>query len=423
MSEDDIGIVINNAIRHDLPSAIKLIFWAGDVRKGLGERRFFRLALKKISELGMLEELFPFIPFYSRWDILFDYEESIPFVAKAFNQGSDGLLFKWLPREGQKHEDYRKKLVKYLGISDKEYRQTCARKSKTVEQKMSANKWSQINYSHVPSIAFSRLRQAFRKHDPLGFEKFVNDAKEGKAKINAAAIHPPQIVRGAERGAIDWAAADAQWKNLPDFSPGAQTLVVCDTSGSMTMGDSNIAPLTVAISLGIYFSERLKGTWEGILCTFDTNPTFAQIKKESTLKEKFQAISKLPWGGTTNIENVFKGMLQFSTNYNIPKEQMPKQIMIISDMEFDGCVGGKTIFHTAKDLFTRAGYELPEIIFWNVNGRIGNVPVKVNEHGVKLISGSSPSVMKFVLEAGADPMSLVNNILNDPRYSLQQQNI
>jgi hypothetical protein len=61
---------------------------------------------------------------------------------------------------------------------------------------------------------------------------------------------------------------------------------------------------------------------------------------------------------------------------------------------------------------------MPKLVFWNVNGRVGNTPATINDKGVQLISGFSPSIMKYVLEAEANPEALVESIVNDEAYAI-----
>ena len=415
MSEEDISLVVDKALVYDEGSAIKLIFWSGDIREGAGERRFFTLALTRIKahNPSRFEELIQYVPLFSRWDVLFNFEESIPYVAEVFRAKSDTLLFKWLPREkNKKFARFRNALLKHLGISNKEYRKTCASFSHSVEQDLSAKRFGDINYSHVPSIAFKKYTNTFNKHDSNRFRQFINDANAGKTKVNAGAIHPDRII-GYD--VDDWDAAAAQWKNLPKYTLAGNTLAVCDVSGSMYG-----TPMDVSIGLGLYLSENLTGEWKDVVCTFSHEPTF--LKLEGDLRDKHMQLREAPWGMNTNLIAVFSNILEFGLAKNIKPEDMPHKILVISDMEFDEAAHSyhhsfTTNFEAIDEMYANSPYEKPEIIFWNVQGRIGNVPVKSNEHGVKLVSGRSPAVLKFVLESGGNPMSVVQGILEDTRYS------
>jgi hypothetical protein len=434
ISEADITALVARAYEFDKDKTIKLIFWAGSIRGGLGERRFFKIALKYLAtalnhtdlsvELSdVITNNIANITHFSRWDVLFDlYEDGtntfstriaiLDYIQKAFTEGTDALLFKWLPREGcKKYPKLRKKLTELAGGA-KAYRQTLSAKSRVVETEMSANKWDAIKYEHVPSKAMNNYSKAFRKHSPERFAEYLGDVTKGVKKINSSVLFPSDLVEAVwDR---DAATADVQWKALPDYLKGkaSSTLVVCDVSGSME-GE----PMNVSVGLGIYLSERLTGDFKNLVCTFSSNPAFFTIP-EGTLKEKVIALKNANWHMSTNFGKVFELVLSRAKANNITEEDMPKNILVISDMEFNSADDNRTNFEYVQDLYKASGYTIPKLVFWNVNGRIGNTPATINDKGVQLISGFSPSTMKYVLEAEANPEALVESIVNDEAYAI-----
>jgi hypothetical protein len=434
ISEADITALVARAYEFDKDKTIKLIFWAGSIRGGLGERRFFKIALKYLAtalnhtdlsvELSdVITNNIANITHFSRWDVLFDlYEDGtntfstriaiLDYIQKAFTEGTDALLFKWLPREGsKKYPKLRKKLTELAGGA-KAYRQTLSAKSRVVETEMSANKWDVIKYEHVPSKAMNNYSKAFRKHSPERFAEYLGDVTKGVKKINSSVLFPSDLVKAVWNR--DAATADVQWKALPDYLKGkaSSTLVVCDVSGSME-GE----PMNVSVGLGIYLSERLTGDFKNLVCTFSNNPAFFTIP-EGTLKEKVIALKNANWSMSTNFAKVFELVLSRAKSNNITEEDMPKNILVISDMEFNAADDNRTNFEYVQDLYKASGYAMPKLVFWNVNGRVGNTPATINDKGVQLISGFSPSIMKYVLEAEANPEALVESIVNDEAYAI-----
>jgi hypothetical protein len=434
ISEADITALVARAYEFDKEKTIKLIFWAGSIRGGLGERRFFKIALKylatALNHTNLSVELADIITnnianitHFSRWDVLFElYEDGtntfstriaiLDYIQKAFTEGTDALLFKWLPREGsKKYPKLRKKLTELAGGA-KAYRQTLSAKSRVVETEMSANKWDVIKYEHVPSKAMNNYSKAFRKHSPERFAEYLGDVTKGVKKINSSVLFPSDLVKAV--WSRDAATADVQWKALPDYLKGkaSSTLVVCDVSGSME-GE----PMNVSVGLGIYLSERLTGDFKDLVCTFSDNPAFFTIP-QGTLKEKVIALKNANWSMSTNFAKVFELVLSRAKANNITEEDMPKNILVISDMEFNAADDNRTNFEYVQDLYKASGYAIPKLVFWNVNGRIGNTPATINDKGVQLISGFSPSIMKYVLEAEANPEALVESIVNDEAYAI-----
>ncbi len=440
ISEADITTLVDRAYEFDREKTIKLIFWAGSIRGGLGERRFFKTALKYLARLISISNNpvdltavistdttvinnIPNIVHFSRWDVLFElYEDDritpetkkaiLKYIEEAFTKGDDALLFKWLPREGRKkYPTLRKELTKLAG-SAKAYRQILSAKSRVVETEMSANKWDTIKYEHVPSKAMNNYSKAFRRHSPERFEEYLGGVTKGVKKINSSVLFPSDLVKAVWNR--DAATADAQWKALPDYLKGkaSSTLVVCDVSGSME-GE----PMNVSVGLGIYLSERLTGDFKNLVCTFSDNPAFFTIP-EGTLKDKVTALRKADWGMSTDFAKVFKLVLSRAKTNNVPEEDMPKSILVISDMEFNEADANCTNFEFVQDLYKASGYSMPKLVFWNVNGRVGNTPATINDKGVQLISGFSPSIMKYVLEAESNPEALVESIVNDDTYAI-----
>ena len=427
MSEEDILALIDRAYKFDKEKTLKLIFWAGNIRGGLGERRFFKLALKYLgSELissGGISRNLAAIQHFSRWDVLFElYEDpSIHvnlktviknYLIEAFNSGADGLFFKWLPREHSKKFTKLRKMLTEVAGGAKAYRKKLSENTKVVESQMSAKEWEAINYEHVPSKAMANYSKAFRKHSEDKFNAYLESVTKGEKKINSSVLYPSDLVRTAYG---DPRTAEAQWKALPDYLQGkaSSTLVVCDVSGSMEG-----QPMGVSIGLGIYLAERLVGDFKNLVCTFEEYPTFIEISEELSLIDKVKALKKAPWGYNTDLSKVFAVLLGRAKQSNSPESEMPKSILIISDMEFDAANPNQTNFENVKTMYAEAGYSLPKVVFWNVNGRVGNMPALSKDNNVQLISGYSPSVMKYILEAEANPESLVENIVNDEKYAI-----
>ena len=76
-----------------------------------------------------------------------------------------------------------------------------------------------------------------------------------------------------------------------------------------------------------------------------------------------------------------------------------------------------TNFERAKELFADGGYELPRIVFWNVQSRSRQQPVKMNEQGVMLVSGCSPSIFSMIVERRITPYAYIAQVLGSERYT------
>lgn len=322
------------------------------------------------------------------------------------------LLAKWLSRKGYEFE----KVRKYMKLSPKEYRKLIVGLSNTVEQKMCANDWNDITYQHVPSVAMNKYRKAFLRNDANRFNEFISLVNEGKTEIKAGVLFPHQLYQAYKRGE-DKNAVEAQWNNLPDFMTDSNERVipVCDVSGSMTMG--NGLPMDVSVSLGIYISERNKSIFKDAFITFSTNPRMQYLK--GSLYERIRQLETADWAGSTDLEAVYKLILDKAVQNKVSEDEMPTKILIISDMEFNGCTRtpSDSALNMIQRMYSESGYKLPEIIFWNVNGRLNNVPATFDSKGVGLVSGFSPSILKSILQGSIDtPESLMLRTVMSERY-------
>ena len=421
MSEEDIIKAFIRAYREDRLTAIKILFWARDARGGAGEKRFFQVIMRYLAKMlpHVHEQLAIHIPTFGYWKDIFVTEEpnedNLNWLSIQLKENANAnLLAKWFPRKGSWFVG----MHKYLGMTAGNFRRMLVSMSNTVEQKMCANEWETIQYSKVPSVAGKRYSNAFNMHDGVRYASYINDVIEGKQKMNASVLFPSDIVHKITKFRWDeednTLAYDAMWKSLPNYMEGCKEriLPVCDVSGSMQG-----TPMDVSIGLGLYISERNEGPFKDLVLTFSESPQFHMIQG-NTISDRIHNLSRADWGMNTDLAKTFTVLLDRAVAGKVLQEDMPTKLLIISDMEFDAACGTRTNFDYIKDLYARCGYQMPGIIFWNVNGRLGNVPVKANTPNTALVSGFSPSIIRSVL--GGDelsPLAVMLKTINAERYS------
>lgn len=422
----DITSVFQRAYATESDLALRTLLWLRDVRGGAGERQQFRNLVVQLTEKDQARVMDK-IPELGRWDDMLVFVGT-KLQAAAFSRIQDalhagnGLCAKWMPRKG----DVAVALRKFLGFSPKEYRKTLVNLSKTVETSMCAGDWSGIEYGKVPSIAAARYQAAFSKHDETGYAGYRDALVKGEAKINAGAIFPHDIIHSMAKGDKD--IANAQWNALPDYLEGSEEriLPVVDTSGSMGRFGSGVAssPIHVAIALGLYISQRNEGTFKDQFITFSDTPTMQKVT--GTLAQRVNQMSKADWSMNTNFMQTFRVILEAGRRDGLTQEQMPTKVLVLSDMEFDRATDNRswgdpveqTNFEVLDELYQRAGYKRPQVIFWNLNGRDGNCPISAGEAGTALVSGFSPSIMTSLL-GGEDfsPRGIMLKTICKDRYS------
>ena len=420
----DISAPFIKAMYQDKDVALRILQWMRDVRGGAGERKQFRDLLHLMITDDMPQEavvaVIHKIPELGRWDDLHGlfgtkYEfQALHLILTALKAGN-ALCAKWTPRKGVVFNTIRK----LLKVTPKQLRKTLVNMSNTVEQKMCAKLWNEIEFGKLPSIASSRYSNAFARNS-VNYAEYKAGLESGEEKINAGAIFPHDIVTNVMRGQSD--IADAQWKALPDYLEGTteNILPVVDVSGSMCCpvgGESNVTCMQAAISLGIYLAERNKGVFKDKFITFSESPAFQEIKG-SNLKERVHNLERADWGFSTNLQEVFKTVLKVAVSNELHMREMPSTILILSDMEFNSACHS-TNLEVIKARYERAGYTIPKLVFWNLRGRVGNSPARANEENTALVSGFSPAIMKSVL-SGEDftPRGIMLETVMVDRYAI-----
>lgn len=410
--------------------AVRTLFYIRDIRGGQGEREIFRAGFKKLMQIDkpVAEKLLQFIPEYGRWDDLISfYEDSKEVVmgiitiqlmddmTKLAKGENISLLAKWMPSENASSKESMKlarEFQKGLKLTPKQYRKNLSRLRAhltLLEQKMSANKWSDIDYSKLPSQAGRKFVDAFKRHDEERYTEYLESVMKGEKKMNTETLFTYEVFDAVQK---DEKAADAMWKSLPDYTNGTDALIVADVSGSMEG-----RPMSVSVSLALYFAERNKGIFNNTFMTFSESPRLVNVVGD-TLSQKLSMIENQEWGMNTNLEAVFNVILKSAVKYGAPQSDLPKVIYIISDMEFDQATSGddETIFEGAEKAYKAAGYELPHLVFWNVDARQTQAPATKFDNRVTLISGLSQSTFRYAVE-GKSPMELMESVINSERYS------
>lgn len=411
--------------------ATRVLLWARDVRGGAGERQTFITLMQELIQIDREQaiKVLHKIPEMGRWkDLvsLFDTrlnDEAMSLIAIAL-ANENGLCAKWMPRKGPMAA----KLRRFLELDARSYRKLLVSMTDVVETKMCAKNWDQIDFSKLPSLASARYQKAFGRNAHDRYSNYIESLKKGETTINAGAVYPYDIVKSVNYGNSD--VADAQWKSLPDYCDGSNERVipVVDVSGSMMTsagGSQTITCLDVAISLGIYISERMTGAFKDQFITFSESPKMYRLT--GSLTQRINQLRRADWGYNTNLQKVFTTILEQATTHKIPEDQMPTKIIILSDMEFDSaCTNRQDYFSERKDHtnyqaiereYEKHGYKRPDIIFWNLNARSSNVPVTAGTHGTALVSGFSPSIMRSILSAKVvTPYDIMMETIGNSRY-------
>lgn len=469
-SEEDCILMFQKAYKENPVYALKCLFYIRDVRGGQGERRFFRAVVKYLAktETAAIRRNMEYFAVYGRWDDLYVLVDT-PLEAEMFaflkrqlaldiQSKTPSLLAKWLKSENTSSADSRAlatRTRKAFGMTSKQYRKTLSMlrtKINIVEKLMSENRWDEIEFDKIPSRAGLIYKNAFARHDierlkanpeAQTYEAFIKDES---TTVNAKVLYPYECVDKAFKAMrsgwgyssrvpldnVDRLAVNKYWANLENYFNEAtfNGMAVVDVSGSMC-GNTASAPINVAISLGLYCAEKAKGPFANHFITFSSKPTFVEVQGVDFC-DKVVRMSQADWGGSTNIEAAFDLMLNTAIKNRCSQEDIPQNLIIISDQEFDACAtmgnassndywyrgnritNKETLFESIKKKWNAAGYQMPKLTFWNVDARQNNIPMK-DDGNVRYVSGMSPVIFEQVMK-DLTAWDLMMDKLNSDRY-------
>lgn len=438
-SDADCIKLFSNALQADVSHAMKCLFYTRNIRGGQGERRYFRICYKWLAKnypdvaLRNME----YIPDFGRWDDLFCLfgtaleNEMMNFVkaqlAIDVQEQHPSLLAKWLPSLNASSHETRamaNTIRRYLGWTAKQYRKTLSilrARIRLVETDMSQNNWGEIEFGKLPSKACYKYRKAFLRHEGSA-ENYAAFATNKDAKVHAGTIYPYECVKEA-RGCrwsdvVTKSMANKRWDNLTDYFNGASfdAIAVVDVSGSMMSGASSVAPIDVSISLGLYCADKARGPFANHFITFSERPKLVRVKGD-TFVDKVNNMSNADWGYNTNLESVFDLLLNTAVNSRCSQEDIPNQLIIISDMQIDRSSHGSVdnVIERCRKRWAAAGYAMPHLVYWNVNA-IRDTFLD-NDPNATYISGCSPAILNQLM-TGKTGIELMLEVLDSETYAM-----
>ena len=438
------------AFTEDPNLALKTLFFARDVRGGLGERKVFRVVFKwlahnapasakknisYVAEFGRWDDLLSLLGTPCEKDALLVIKQQLEADLESIDMGDDvSLLAKWLPSVNASNAQtvrHAKRIARSLGMTDAQYRKTLVKlraRIRIIENNLRRKDYS-FDYAKQPSKAMFKYRKAFHRNDGERYSEFLSKVTRGEMKMHANTLMPYELVEPYLH--YSWAnqcfmrdisdeeknALNATWASLPVFANNENALAIIDTSGSM-YADGKPLPAAVALSLGLYFADHNTGLFKNHFIEFSNRPQLIEVKGD-TFADRLRYVASFNEIADTNLEAVFDLILNAAVRNNVPQEELPATLYLISDMEFNCCVrnADATNFENAKAKFAAHGYQLPKIVFWNVQSRNTQQPVTQNEQGVALVSGCSPRIFNMISGGVLTPLGYMLDILGAERYA------
>jgi len=431
---DQVLPMVRAAAKVDPAMTYRILFWARDARGGAGEREVFRRALNAIinerTALPIINS--GIIPELGRWDDILeifkneklsDYtRQTAANVIKAAIEDGNGLAAKWMPRKGPVAVALRKA----WGMSPKGYRVFLVSNTKVVETQMCAKEWKQITFNHVPSLAMTRYTKAFARNEPVGFTAYKAALVSGAVTAKTASLYPYNIFLQAN---VDATIANVQWRDYLAARPKLESRIIpiVDVSGSMGTSVGPCSAMEVAMSLGLYMAQHQKSSYSNKVMTFHTQPALVDLDPKAQMSDLRRKLRGLDWGGSTNLQAVFDLLLNDAVTRKLKADEMAEYIFIVSDMEFNVATGNgwssskdMTNYQAIEKKYAAAGYARPNIVFWNVCGRPGNVPVTYDQNGTALISGFSTEILNACVNGlEISPIEVMKSAVMKRRYSVR----
>lgn len=448
-SDEDVIMLFKKAYQQDPTLAMKCLFYLRDITEGQGERRFFRVVINWLART-MPEESLNFlkqIPKYGRFDDLYSLigtsidEDVFRFIKSQLiadlNTDTPSLLAKWLKSENASSPETKKLATetrKHLGLTSAQYRRMLSmlrNRIKIVETLMSQNRWTEIEFDKIPSRAGFIYRKAFARNELIG-DKYAEFMSKPNTTVNAGTLYPYEVVEKAAKLAnsgwgslpsidnVERIIINKYWDNLTDYFNGAtlNALAVVDTSGSMRG-----RPIDVAISLGLYCADKANGPFKNHFISFSRNPKLIETVGVDFC-DKVNRIYRQNLCENTNIEKTFDLILNIARKNNLSQKELPESLIIISDMEFDEATGNYNYYREFDDnssliehierKWNIFGYKMPKLVFWNVNARHDNIPMKEKD-GITFISGCSPVIFDMIMSGKTAKELMLDKLLSD-RY-------
>lgn len=448
--EEEILLRFTRAYAENPDMAMKLLFYARDIRGGLGERRVFRIILRRLAETapGSALKNLHYVAEFGRYDDLLSLfgtpcEEAMLRLIRAQlakdveglrSGGEVSLLAKWLPSANASSPDtvrQARAVAAFLRMKESEYRKTLAALRKHIrilENNLRERDYT-FDYEKQPSRSLYKYRKAFARNDGERYRAFLDRAEKGDAVLRADTLAPYELV--SPYLAYSWdspsfmrpiseeekRSLNATWNALPDFGGEDNALAVVDTSGSMYCTGKPLAA-AVALSLGMYFAERNRGHFHNHFIEFSARPRLVELKGE-TFADRLRYACTFNEIANTNLEAVFDLVLRTAVKHQVPQSELPARLIILSDMEFDSCVENASLsnFQNARQKYAEAGYRLPQVVFWNVASRNRQQPVTMNQQGVALVSGVTPRPFSMVAGDSLSPYALMLEVVESERYA------
>lgn len=429
---------------------VKLVFQTGDIKGGKGERRSFNICMDWLvaTHPYIAMEVLSLIPEFTRWDNLVRHivsenkeirEYATSIVVEQFKKDLDtvraskedemvhiSLLAKWMPSLQTKKSSDKilvRHLLRSLHMQEREYRKALSELRShlnIIEKAMSAKDYKAIDMTKLSSKQQLRYAKFFNRVMQEERHEYIQAVLRGEKKMNASVLNPLEIYHEyikKSRGVVSYNEDyEALWSLISDKTAGnGNTLVIRDGSFSMKVGfirNSNATMLDAASAMAIYCAEHMTGPLKNKFITFSSRPQIVDLSECHTLAEKINHLFRYNDCTNTNIEATFDLILNAAIEGNLSQDEIPSYLLIMSDMEFDRARTFESrsravLFDLIREKWNAAGYEMPTLVFWQLNGKRTIYPEIDSKNGIIFLSGFSVNELELVMAGRYEDVKMV----------------
>ncbi len=345
------------------------------------------------------------------------------------------LCAKWAPTENDsmdKNYNTVKNLCNVMSINKASYRKiyTSPLRNylKVTETLICRKDWEKINFDNVPYLAMKNLKKVFEKHTPQTWYKWKNKSFSKRKKRSQQTLPHDIISVIAVKGRSD-IVCQSKWEEIEEYARTtgvfSHTLIIVDVSMSMKEWKNSkkynftFTPLDISIGFGILAaaSNSMRGDFSNSIVTFSNRPSFVKLSSKD-LYERYLTLKNSNWAGKIDLTVIFSLILEKSQNKLLVAKDIPKRLLIISDMDFKKAGCTNVDFCSIDLQYKNAGYSRPTIVFWNICSDVFSI--SLHSSGTIIISGFYPCVVESIL-AGEDNLnygSIIRKILDDNKYRI-----
>lgn len=418
--EEEIILAFKSIFYSNKEIGLKFLFFIRDIKKGLGERRIFRVLLTYLgkNEKDILINNLNLISIYGRWDdyySLFDTPlEKVVInifkkqLKKDITSDYPSNLAKWLKSENTSSKESKLLALKtrlLLGYSGKEYRvllTNLRKKLNLVENNIRIYNYKNIDYKNISPSVLIKYKKAFLRNDRENYLNIKNNniIKNKLFLENIDNLISIENVQNKNNIYLNNNIFNTNnfkniynkeiFKIIKNLENPEDTFII---NGIEKIEGDNNKEIKVLIKTMLLYKKINLNVFRDYYLYFDKIPKFKKIYERDTVSE----INNLFIDYINNNINLNTGMdlLLFTMIKNNFKQDLaPKSILFIYNKKIDL---ESIEINELKEKWLKAGYKIPKLKLWNLNNFNKDFYIK-NLTNYTYINGYNKNIWSFLIK-------------------------